>query len=57
MWGQTKGNETSTTINLSQKNYFWKIQGYHYSFIPSMTKLTDLNPMENTDERMAKKLE
>ena len=58
MWGQTKGNETNATINQSQKEYFEKIQGcYHYNFIPSMSELAALNPLEDTVEGMAKKIE
>ena len=54
MWGQTKGNETNTTINPSQKEYFEKIQGcYYYNFISSMSELTALNPLEDTVEGMA----
>ena len=56
MWGQTTGNETNVTIKQSQKEYLENIQGcYHYNFIPSMSDLTSLNPIEDTVEGMAKK--
>ena len=55
MWGQTKGNETNATINQSQKEYLEKIQGYcHYKFIPSMSELVAINPIEDIDEGMVK---
>ena len=58
MWGQTKGNETNATINQSQKEYFEKIQGCdHYKFIPSMSELAALSPIEDNVEGMAKKIE
>ena len=58
MWDQTKGNETNTAINQSQKDYFQKIQGfYNLKVISSMSELTSLNPIEDTVEGMTKKLE
>ena len=55
---QTKGNETNTTINQSQKDYFEKIQGcHHYNLIPSISELAALNPIEYTVEVPANKIE
>ena len=49
-------SSSTSRVNHSQKEYFEKIQGYyHYTFIPSMSELAALNPIEDTVEGMANK--